>query len=207
MIKQMAAKLLIFELQPILSSPEMKLIPGERANPLYRKYFPNFNAIFLQFISMNGGYKKRLTKEQAFQKLKHYCGYQERCHSEVKEKLFSLGVGKSEREEIVAMLIEENYLNEERFAIAFAGGKFRIKQWGKIKIRSELKKRRVSDFCINNALKQIGDKEYLLTIKRLADKYSSSLEGEPEIVRKKKTIDYLMQKGFEGELVYGIILK
>ena len=154
---------------------------------------------------MTGGYKKRLTKEQALQKLKHYCGYQERCHSEVREKLYSLGVRKIEQEEIIATLIEENYLNEERFAIAFAGGKFRIKQWGKIKIRSELKKRRVSDYCINKSIKQIGDKEYLETIKKLATKYSSSIKGEPDIVGKKKTIDYLMQKGFEGELVYRII--
>ena len=139
------------------------------------------------------------------QKLKHYCGYQERCHREVKEKLFSLGIRKTEQDEIVAQLIEENYLNEERFAIAFAGGKFRIKQWGKIKIRSELKKRRVSDYCISKALKQIGDKEYSQTIKKLAMKYSSSLKAEPERVRRKKTIDYLMQKGFEGELVYRVI--
>ena len=188
----MAAKLLIFELRPI---PPIQL---------YGKYFPNFKPFYPQLINMTGDYKKRLTKEQAFQKLKHFCGYQERCHSEVKEKLFSLGVGKIEREEILAMLIEENYLNEERFAIAFAGGKFRIKQWGRIKIRSELKKRRVSDYCINKALQQINGKEYLQTIRKLATKYSSSLKEETEMIRKKKTIDYLMQKGFEGELVYGL---
>jgi regulatory protein len=193
MIKQMAAKLLIFELLPT---------PVQR---LCRKYFPNFNAIFPQFINMTGGYKKRLTKEQAFQKLKHFCGYQERCHSEANEKLFSLGIGKAEREEIIAMLIEENYLNEERFAIAFAGGKFRIKQWGKIKIRSELKKRRVSDYCINKALKQIDEKEYLQMMKKLAEKYSSSLKEEDEMIRKRKIIDHLMLKGFEGELVYSLI--
>ena len=189
----MAAKLLIFELRPIF------------IRPLCAKYFPNFNATFPQLINMMGGYKKRLTKEQAFQKLKHFCGYQERCHSEVKEKLFSLGIGKVERDEIVSMLIEENYLNEERFAIAFAGGKFRLKQWGRIKIRSELKKRRVSDYCISKALKQINDKEYLQMMKKLSEKYSSSLKEEADIIRKKKTIDYLMQKGFEGELVYNTI--
>ena len=201
----MAAKLLIFGLQPILSKPGNEINPEGTARPPDRKYFPNFNFFLLQFISMIGGYKKRLTKEQALQKLKHYCGYQERCHSEAKEKLFSLGIRKTEQDEIVAQLIEENYLNEERFAIAFAGGKFRIKQWGKIKIRSELKKRRVSDYCINKALKQIGDKEYSQTIKKLAMKYFSSLKAEPEIMRKKKTLDYLMQKGFEGELVYRVI--
>ena len=71
-------------------------------------------------------YKKHLTKEQALQKLKHYCAYQERCHSEVKEKLFNLGVWKKEHDEIISTLIEENYLNEERFAVAYAGGHFRI---------------------------------------------------------------------------------
>ena len=154
---------------------------------------------------MTGGYKKRLTPEQALQKLKHYCGYQERCHSEVKEKLYSLGIRKAEQDPIIATLIEENYLNEERFAIAYAGGKFRIKHWGKIKIRTELKKRKVSDYCINKALKQIGDKEYLQTIRKLADKYSVSLEEERDSIAKKKTIDYLMQRGFEGEIIYSVI--
>ena len=154
---------------------------------------------------MTGGYKRQLTKEQALQKLKHYCGYQERCHSEVIDKLYSLGIRKTDQDQIIATLIEENYLNEERFAIAYAGGKFRVKQWGKIKIRSELKKRRISDYCINKALKQIEDKEYLQTIKKLANKYFSSLKGEQDSFAKKKTIDFLMQRGFEGEIIYGII--
>ena len=80
-------------------------------------------------------YKKYLTKEQAIQKLKHYCAYQERCHNDVKEKLYKLGVWKKEHDEIIAALIEENYLNEERFAIAYAGGKFRINNWGRTKIK------------------------------------------------------------------------
>ena len=83
--------------------------------------------------------RKQLSKEQALQKLKHYCGYQDRSHSEVKEKLYSLGVWKKDHDEIMAALIEENYLNEERFALAFAGGKFRMKKWGRVKIKYELK--------------------------------------------------------------------
>ena len=93
-------------------------------------------------------YKKQLTPEQALQKLRHYCGYQERCHSEVKEKLYSLGVFKNEHDAIIATLIEEDYLNEERFAIAFAGGKFRVKQWGRVKIKYELKQKQVSEYSI-----------------------------------------------------------
>ena len=85
--------------------------------------------------------KQQYSKEQALQKLRHYCAYQERCHAEVKEKLYSFGLRKQMVEESIAQLIEEDYLNEERFAIQFAGGKFRMKQWGRVKIKHELKQK------------------------------------------------------------------
>jgi regulatory protein len=151
--------------------------------------------------------KKRLTKEQALQKLKHYCGYQERCHSEVKEKLYSLGVWKNEHDEIISTLIEEGYLNEERFAIAFASGKFRIKQWGRIKIKYELKQKQVSEYSIKKALKQIGEEEYISVLKKLAEEKYASLKNEQYLVRKKKTMDYLLQRGFEGGLVREMVEK
>ncbi|MFI5133158.1 MAG: regulatory protein RecX [Chitinophagales bacterium] len=150
-------------------------------------------------------YKKLLTKEQALQKLKHYCGYQERCHSDVKEKLYSLGVRKNDHDAIIATLIEENYLNEERFVIQFASGKFRMNQWGRIKIKAELKKRQVSEYSINKALKQINESEYLQTLNKLAAKKHASLKNEQYLIRKKKTIDYLLGKGFEWELVKTIV--
>jgi len=146
-------------------------------------------------------YKKQLTKEQALQKLKHYCAYQERCHSEVKDKLYTLGVWKKDHDEIMATLIEENYLNEERFAIAFAGGRFRVKQWGRVKIKYELKQKQVSDYCIKKALKQIGEEDYLAVLDKLAKEKYASLKSEQHLIRKKKTIDYLLGKGFEMELV------
>jgi regulatory protein len=145
--------------------------------------------------------KKELTKEQALQKLRHYCAYQERSHSEVKEKLYDLGVRKKEHDEIIASLIEDNYLNEERFAIAFAGGKFRMKQWGRIKIRYELRQRQVSEYSIKKALKQISEEDYRQTLGKLTQEKYSSLKGEQYLVRKKKTIDYLVQKGYEHDLV------
>ena len=146
-------------------------------------------------------YSKHLSKEQALQKLKHFCAYQERCHSEVKEKLYNLGVWKKDHDEILASLIEENYLNEERFAMAYAGGKFRIKQWGKVKIKYELKQKQVSEYCIKKALKQIDEEDYLAVLGKLAkDKYAS-LKSEQWLVRKKKTMDYLFRKGFEAELI------
>ena len=134
------------------------------------------------------------------QKLKHYCGYQERCHSEVKEKLYQLGVWKKDHDEIIATLIEQGCLNEERFAIAFAGGRFRVKEWGRVKIKYELKQKQVSDYSIRKALKQIDEEEYLELLKKLAEEKYASLKNEQWMVRKKKTMDYLMQRGFEGEL-------
>jgi len=150
-------------------------------------------------------YKKSVTKEQALQKLKHYCAYQERCHSEVKEKLFALGIWKKDHDEIIATLIEENYLNEERFAIAFAGGRFRIKQWGKVKIKYELKQKQVSEYSIKKALKQISEEDYLTTLKKLAKEKYASLKSDQYLVRKKKTMDYLIGKGFEMDLVRGVV--
>ncbi len=150
-------------------------------------------------------YKKILTKEQALQKLKQYCAYQERCHREVKEKLYALGVWKRDHDEIIATLIEENYLNEERFAIAYAGGKFRIKGWGRVKIKYELKQKRVSEYCIKKALKQIDESNYIDKLTKLAIEKYQSLKGEQYLIRKKKTIDYLVGRGFELDLINFVI--
>lgn len=145
--------------------------------------------------------KKYLTKEQALQKLKQYCGYQERSHSEVISKLWELGVAKKEHDEILDALIEGDYLNEERFAIQFAGGKFRMKEWGKKRIYYALKEKRVSDYCIKKAMSGIDDEDYLKTLNHLAEKKFELLKGEQYLVRKKKTMDYLMQKGYEPDLI------
>lgn len=146
-------------------------------------------------------YKKQLTPEQALQKLKHYCAYQERCHSEVKEKLYSLGVWKKDHDAIISTLIEENYLNEERFAMAYAGGKWRVKHWGRVRIRYELKQKQVSEYCIKKALKQIDEEEYLQVMNEVAAAKYASLKNDQYLVRKKKTMDYLVNRGFEPGLV------
>ena len=147
--------------------------------------------------------KKSLTKEQAYQKLKHYCAYQDRCHSEVKTKAYSLGLRKPEVEELTSKLIEENCLNEERFAKAFAGGKFRIKQWGRIKIRSELKNKQISYYCIAAALDEIDDLKYKETLHKLAVKRWNSIKGARTnlFVKMTKTRDHLLLKGYEANLV------
>lgn len=152
-------------------------------------------------------YRKSLTKEQALQKLRQYCAYQERSHQEVKEKLYSLGVRKTDHDEILATLIEENYLNEERFAIAFAGGKFRIKQWGRVKIKYELKQKQVSPYNINKALQQIDEVDYMKVLRELAEEKYETLKSEQGLSRKKKTMDYLIAKGFEADLVRSVLEK
>lgn len=151
--------------------------------------------------------KKYLTKEQAVQKLKQYCAYQERSHSEVQQKLWDLGVYRSDHDEIIATLIEENYLNEERFAIAYAGGKFRMKEWGRKKIYYALKEKKVSEYNIKKAMKQISDEDYEKTLNRVAEKRYESLKGEQYLVRRKKTIDYLIQHGFEHELATAVVTR
>ena len=154
-------------------------------------------------------YQKHLTKEQAYQKLKHYCGYQHRCHSEVKEKAYSLGLRKTEVEELTSKLIEEDYLNEERFAKLFAGGKFRIKQWGRLKIKNELQQKRVSDYCIRKALGEIQEDEYLITLNKLAKKKWNSIKetGINHFVKMTKTRNFLLQRGFESVLIGEVINK
>lgn len=146
-------------------------------------------------------FQKQLTPEQALQKLKHYCAYQERCHSEVRDKLYQLGVWKKEHDHIISKLIEEDYLNEERFAIAWAGGKWRVKQWGRVRIRYELKQKELSEYCIKKAMQQIDEEEYLAVLEELAAKKYASLKSDQYLIRKKKTIDYLISRGFETSLI------
>lgn len=149
--------------------------------------------------------KKNLTKEQALQKLKHYCGYQERCHREVRDKLFDLGVWKKEHDEIISALIEGKYLDEERFAIAYAGGKFRIKRWGKVRIRYALQQKQVSAYSVNKALKTIPEEEYVKAAREMANEKYADLKHEQHLIRKKKTMDHLVNRGYEPELVTRIL--
>ena len=146
-------------------------------------------------------FRKTLSKEQALQKLKQYCGYQERSHQEVQQKLYDLGVWKQDHDELIAALIEQDYLNEERFVTAFARGKFRMKQWGRIRIRYELKQRRISEYLLKKALAEIPEEEYLRTMQKLLEDKYDSLRSEQYMVRQKKTMDFMTARGYENNLV------
>jgi regulatory protein len=149
---------------------------------------------------------QRSTPQQALQKIKHFCSYQERCHAEVKEKLYASGLWKKDVEMIISQLIEDDYLNEERFARQFAGGKFRMKQWGRVKIKFALKQKQVSEYCIRKAMNEIDDETYGSTIRKSLAKKMLTLKGEKNIlIKKRKLLDYMLQKGYERDLVMPLI--
>src|ERR1017187_9401155 len=104
--------------------------------------------------------KKKLSPNEALIKAQLFCAYQERCQQEMRDKLYSWGLYPDAVENIIAGLITGNYLNEERFAKSYAGGKFRIKKWGRIKIKIELKKRKISEYCIKRAMEEINNRDY-----------------------------------------------
>ena len=148
---------------------------------------------------------KKLTSAQAYPKIRHYCAYQERSHKEVRNKLFEYGLYASEVDELLTQLITDGFLNEERYAKAFAGGKFRIKKWGRIKIVNELESSGVSQYCITKALKEITEDDYLKTLHELLNKKADLLHAETPFEKRSKLARYAIQKGFEPDLVWPAI--
>jgi regulatory protein len=145
---------------------------------------------------------KSLTVEQAKQKALRYCAYQERSHQEVKNKLYELGLRSFEVDELMAFLITEGFLNEERYAKLFAGGKFRIKHWGRVKITHALETKGVSKNCIRIGLREIDVGDYAATLRKiLTDKIEAGEEPNAFVVRD-KAAKFAIQKGYEPDLVW-----
>lgn len=145
---------------------------------------------------------KTYTVEEAKRKLEQYCAYQDRCHAEVLQKLKSMNMISQACDVIITHLIEHNFLNEERFAKSFARGKFRIKNWGRIRIKNELKVRDITRFNLEAALKEIPDGEYLEAFHSLAEKQWDNIRETNIQKKKKKLFDFLIRKGFESNLIY-----
>jgi regulatory protein len=140
--------------------------------------------------------------KEIVQKLEYYCSYQERCHVEVQEKLRSFVVSEHEKNQIVVHLIEHNFLNEERYASLFCISKFHQKKWGKIRIKNELKARRISDYLISKALKEIPSDEYETTFELLAEKIWETTTEKNTLKKRKKCCDFLIRKGWESDMIY-----
>lgn len=146
--------------------------------------------------------QKTYTLTEATKKLESYCAYQERCHKEVTTKLWEMRMIPEAIDQIVTHLIQENYLNEERFSRAYARGKFNIKKWGRNRIVNELKFRSISKYNIKNALQEIDDDDYFTTLDKLAKKRVQEIKETNLQKRKKKLADYLLYRGWESHLVY-----
>ncbi len=131
-----------------------------------------------------------------------FCAYQERCHKEVEQKLIEMRMIPEARQEIIYQLLKENFLNEERFAKAFARGKFRIKKWGKYRIQRELKQKNISKYNIKSALSEISSEEYHQTFETLFQKKVKNTPEKNHLKLKKKVADYLLYRGWESHLVY-----
>jgi regulatory protein len=146
--------------------------------------------------------KSDTSVKEIIQKLEYYCSYQERCHVEVQEKLRSFVVSEQEKNQIIVHLIEHNFLNEERYASLFCISKFHQKKWGKIRIKNELKARRISDYLISKALKEIPSDEYEITFELLAEKIWETTTEKNSLKKRKKCSDFLIRKGWEIDKVY-----
>jgi len=156
---------------------------------------------FQRKVNPDGSPKKQLTPQQAKLKIASYCAYQERCQQEVRDKLYTYGLHMEEVENLVSYMIEEGFLNEERYARAFVGGKFRIKKWGRNKILQELKQRQISPNCIKSGMKEINPEEYWETLLSLAEKKWDSLPENDDFIRSQKVFRYLMSRGYETDLI------
>ena len=146
--------------------------------------------------------KNSYSVDEATKKLEGYCAYQDRCHKEVISKLKEIHMIPQAIELIVGHLIQDNFLNEERFARSFARGKFKIKKWGKNRIVNELKHREISKYNITLALEEIESKEYLKTFNTLAQKRLAEIREKDLQKRRKKLADYLLYRGWESGMVY-----
>lgn len=153
--------------------------------------------------------KKNYTPGVALVKGRSYCAYQERCQQEVRNKLYEWGLYPKDVENIIAKLIVENFLNEERFAKQYAGGKFRIKKWGRVKIKIELKRRNISDYCIRQAMKEIDDKNYFFTLKKILLSKLKNLPagktGKKSKFEIHKAGRFAIGKGYESDIVWDVL--
>ncbi|MBC7568672.1 MAG: RecX family transcriptional regulator [Spirosoma sp.] len=143
--------------------------------------------------------------KDALQKAASFCAYQERTQQEVRDRLKDWEVWGDDAEEIIAELITQNYLNEERFAKSFAGGKFRVKGWGKRKIQQHLKQRGISGYNLEQAMREIAPDDYRQTLTDLLDKKRRTLRDDNPLVVKQKLIRYAMSRGYESDLIFTIL--
>jgi regulatory protein len=150
--------------------------------------------------------EKRHTPAEALPKIQKYCAYQERHHQEVRDKLYDYGLHQNDVEQIITELITSGFLNEERYAKAFAGGKFRMKHWGKNKIVNALSFRGISKRCIQTGLKEIDDVDYRKALQKQLRKKAESISETNIFKKRDKVARFAIGKGYEPELVWTYVM-
>ena len=138
----------------------------------------------------------------AVERIKNYCALQDRCQWDVLQKLREWGLQQATKDYILEILITDKFIDEERFATSFCRGKFRIKNWGRRKIINELKRKQISIICINTGLKEINKKEYNLVLEKLFFQKEINTKDKNQFIRKTKIANFLIQRGFENNLVW-----
>jgi regulatory protein len=150
--------------------------------------------------------KRKITDPaQALEKARAWCVYQERSQQEMRDKLYEWGLWKDAVESIIAELVTGNFINEERFARAYAGGKFRIKKWGRVKIKIELKKKGITEYCIRKGLQEIDGDEYERTLQKVIDERAKKVTDKHPLKRSYKIAQYVISRGFEPDLVWSAL--
>ncbi len=147
----------------------------------------------------------RPTIEEGLIKLQRYCAYQDRCHKEVRDKLRDLGFYGDDLGQIVVALIEEKFLDEERFVISYVRGKYRYKKWGRNKIKQGLRQKDISPYCLKIGMKEIDEAEYLENLQTLLIKKNERTKAKSLFERKAKLATFVIGKGYESFLVWQTI--
>lgn len=139
--------------------------------------------------------------KMALEKAAKYCAYQERCHWEIERKFKEWNIDEEIQDEVIAELIQQNFLNEERFALAFVQGKVNIKKWGRYKIKMELQARQISTYSINKAIQEIDEEKYILNLQEILNKKSQTVIAQNDFEKKMKLLKFLSSKGYETEII------
>ena len=148
----------------------------------------------------------KITDERAaLAKAEHYCAYQDRSQQEVRDKLYQWGLWTDAVENIIVQLIQGNFLNEERFANAYAQGKFNQKEWGKVKIKQGLKFKKVTDVLIRKALLKLDGDKYIATLQKILTKKAAALTEKETYKRRYKLKQYALGRGYENDLIDDVL--
>ncbi len=146
-----------------------------------------------------------MTSAEAIEKLRRFCAYRERCHSEVRSKLLEIKVYGDQLEQVITELIKENYLNEERYARSYVRGKFKINRWGRNKIVQHLSAKHISEYCIRKAWSEIDPEEYERVLKSILRKYKETKKGLSATQLSRVLVQYAVSRGFELDIVYKVL--